>query len=213
MRDHDELIGQLCAQATPVKRVSPAWMRATAFTPLMLALGWVAATIFHRAVTGWSMPDAGIGIGIGIANAAISVLLGVAAFLRALTMSVPGRNLHWRGWMALSFAAWLAVAFSSLGEPVGLSDAYREGRYCFAFLLTAGLPMMAVAIAALRRTRSLTPVPSLATAGAGVAFLSFGLLAFCHPAATTIADTLGHLAAALVLGVLTTALGFKAIRA
>jgi len=209
MRDHDELIGQLCARAAPVKRVSPAWMRAMAFTPLMLALGGIATLIFHRAVTGWSMPDAGI----GIANAAISVLLGSATFLRALTISIPGGNRRWRGWMALSFAAWLTVVVSSLGEPVGLSDAYREGRNCFAFLLTAGLPMMAVAIAALRRTRSLTPLPSLATAGAGVAFLSFGLLAFCHPAATTIADTLGHLAAALVLGALTTALGFKAIRA
>jgi len=209
MTNHDQLIGELCARAVPVKRVPPAWRRAAAFTPLMLMLGWIATLIFHRAVTGWSVPSTAI----GIANAVIPVLLGAAALLRALTMSVPGGSPRWRGWVAFSFAAWLAMSLSSLGEPLGLSEAYREGRYCFLFLLTAGLPMVAAAIAALRRTRSLTPAPSLATAGAGVAFLSLGLLAFCHPAATTLADMLGHLAAALVLGALTTALGFKAIRA
>jgi hypothetical protein len=207
MPDHDKLIDALCAQAVPVRRVSPAWMRAGLFVPLMLALGVTATLILHRAVTQWAPPDAAV----GMVNAALSVLLGIAAFIRTLMMSVAGGSVRWRGWMSLFFGVWLAVALSGLGEPAGLSEAYAEGRNCFTFLLTAGLPMVAVVIVALRRTRSLTPVPSLITAGCSIAFLSFGLLAFCHPAATTIWDTLGHLAAALVLGALTTLLGLKAI--
>lgn len=209
MSDHDKLIDELCAAADPVRRVSPAWRRAAGLIPLMLALGWGMTTIFHRAVTDWSVPDATV----GIVNAALSLLLGSAAFVRALDMSVAGRSVHWAGWMAFSLVAWLAVVVSSIGSPTGLSDAYQEGRYCFAFLLAAGLPMIAVALAALRRTRSLTPLPSLITAGLSVAFLSFGLLAFCHPVATTVLDTIGHLAAALVLGGLTIGLGLKAIAA
>lgn len=209
MLNHDRLIDDLCARAAPVRRVSPAWMRTAAFLPLMLALGWAATTIFHRAVTGWAPPDADI----GSVNAALCLLIGGAAFLRSLTLSVPGRDVRSRGWIALAAAAWLGVTLFGIGSPSGLRDAYREGRNCFAFLLVAGLPMIAVAVAALRRTRSLTPVRSLAAAGIGVSFLSFGLLAFCHPAATTLLDTAGHLAAALVLGALTLFIGSRAIAA
>lgn len=207
MPNHDALIDGLCADMRPVKRVSPVWLRAAGLIPLMLILGAVATTLLHRAVIGWSVPD----VGAGAANAAVSLLLGSLVLGRALTMSVAGRRARWGGWIAVSLVAWLVLAVFSLGSPDGLEDAYREGRNCFAFLLTAGLPMSAVTIAALRRTRSLTPIPSLLTAGAGISFLAFGLLAFCHPGATTLVDTLGHLAAALVLGALTTALGFKAI--
>ena len=209
MPNHDTLIDELCATAAPIRRVPPVWQRVAVLVPVMLALGWATATILHRTVTGWAIPD----VGIGVANAALSLLLGCATVIRALAMSVAGRSARWGGWVTLALGAWLAVAAVSLGEPLGLTDAYREGRNCFTFILVAGLPMSAVVIAALRRTRSLTPIPSLVTAGFGIAFLSFGLLAFCHPAATTIVDTLGHLAAALVLGLFTTLIGFKAIAA
>src|SRR6202000_2134927 len=97
---------------------------------------------------------------IGIVNAALCLLIGGAAFLRSLASSVAGGNARSRGWIALAAAAWLGVTVLGIGSPVGLSDAYREGRNCFTFLLVAGLPMIAVAIAALPRTRSLTPGPA-----------------------------------------------------
>jgi len=209
MRDHDKLIDELCAAAGPVSRVAPSWARAAFLVPLMLALGWAATTVFHRTVTDWSLPDAAT----GIVNAALSWLIGGAAFIQALDMSIAGRKIRGTGWMAFALLAWLAVAAFGIGSPLALDDAYREGRYCFSFLMVAGLPMSVVAILALRRTRALRPIPSLITAGFGIAFLGFGLLAFCHPAATTIPDTLGHLAAALVLDALTTTLGVKAIAA
>lgn len=209
MLSHDDLIDQLAATTLPVKRVAPAWIRAAAAVPAMLALGWIATVLFHRAILPWSLPDASL----GMANAALSLLLGAAFFLRALTVSIAGRKSGVTAWLIAGFAAWAVVTILSMGSPVGLSEAYEEGRYCFTFLLAAGLPMIAIAIGALRRTRSLTPRSSLATAGAAISFLSFGLLAFCHPAATTLADTAGHLAAALVLGALTTLIGSKAITA
>jgi hypothetical protein len=196
MPDHDALIDGLCAVSGPVRRVSPAWMRAALLIPFMLLLGWFTTTISHHTVTNWSLPD----VGFGIANAAMSLLLGVAIFIHALTTSIAGRSVRWRGWVGVALVAWLAITVS-----------YSEGRNCFTFLLVAGLPMAAVVIAALRRTRSLKPVRSLVTGGVSVAFLSFGLLAFCHPAVTTAIDTVGHLAAALVLGALTTIIGLRLV--
>jgi hypothetical protein len=71
--------------------------------------------------------------------------------------------------------------------------------------------MILVAIAALRRTIA-RPRRSLATAGAGIAFMSFGLLAFCHPAEMSAADFIAHLMAALVLGGGTVLAGSRLIR-
>lgn len=209
MLDHDRLIEGLSVRAAPVRRVSPAWLRVMALAPLMLALGWLATTIFHRAVTGWSVPLPGI----GIANAALSLLLGAAILNAALATSIPGGRLWGREWIGAALIAWVPVTIMAIGPANGLSEAYREGRYCFAFLIVAGVPMAAVVIAALRRTRSLTPARSLIAAGLSVGFFAFGLLAFCHPAATTLADTLGHLGAALVLGLLTTLIGSRLIAA
>jgi hypothetical protein len=57
-----------------------------------------------------------------------------------------------------------------------------------------------------------SPPAILATAGAGIAFMSFGLLAFCHPAEMSAADFIAHLMAALVLGGGTVLAGSRLIR-
>lgn len=209
MPDQERLIDMLSIRASPVRRVASPWLRAAAFLPLMLTLGWIMTTLLHRALMDWAPPA----FGIGAANALLSLLLGGALLVRALAISVPGGEGRRDWWILAGLLGWLVVAAAGIGAPVGLSEAYREGRYCFTFLLTAGLPMIAIVIAALRRTRSLHPVRSLLTAGCSVAFLGFCLLAFCHPAATTVADTIGHIAAGLLLGLLTVFLGLKAVTA
>jgi len=209
MVDHDTLIDTLCDEAAPVRRVAPAWRRALGWTPVALGVGWLMTQLLHRASTDWTGPLAGV----AAANILLSLGLGIAALTAALSVSVPGRVARASGWFVACLAMWLGLAVYSIGiarHPVGQLG---HGSYCFTFVLVAGAPMIAVTVLALRRTRSLHPVRSLTFAGAGAAFLSFGLLAFCHPIAMSAMDFAGHLAAGILLGALTIAIGRKAIAA
>lgn len=209
MVDHDTLIDALCDDAAPVRRVAPAWRRALVWAPVALGIGYLATHFVHRANTDWTSPLAGI----AAANIALSLALGLAAFVAALTVSVAGGEARLRGWVIAALTTWLALAAGSISLSHHPRGELGHGSYCFTFVLVAGVPMILVAILALRRTRSLNPVRSLTLAGAAIAFLSFGLLAFCHPIAMSAVDFGGHLAAGLVLGGITVLLGRRAISA
>ncbi|MGC1304124.1 MAG: hypothetical protein WA840_17290, partial [Caulobacteraceae bacterium] len=135
--------------------------------PLMLGLGFIATTALRLAVGGWTAPIEGL----RFANAALSLSLGTAGLFQALTLGVPGARVRGVGAMAAAAVAWLAVSAASMRAHTAAGVSASERPFCFAFLLVAGLPMMAVVIFALRRTRSLQPVRSLVLAGGGVAFL------------------------------------------
>lgn len=209
MSEHDKLIEALVASADPVKRVAPVGVRAALLIPAMLALGFAATTWLRQAVGGWSVPDNNL----AIAYALFSILIGATALVQALTMSIPGRVLRGAGWTMAAIAIWLGIAAINIESSSAISAVSGERPFCFAFLMTAGLPMVAVAILALRRTASLRPMPSLVAASGSVAFLSFGLLAFCHPPDISIADFATHLLAALVIGLLTVAVGRRLVAA
>lgn len=209
MVDHDTLIDTLCDEAVPVRRVAPAWRRALAWSPVALGIGYLATQMLHRAGTDWAGPLAGV----AAANIVLSLVLGIAAFTAALSASVPGAPARTSGWIMACLGIWLTLAAYSIGissQPIGHLG---HGSYCFTFVLVAGVPMIAITVLALRRTRSLNPVRSLMLAGTGIAFLSFGLLAFCHPIAMSAMDFAGHLVAGVLLGALTIGLGRKAIAA
>ncbi|HUD93475.1 DUF1109 domain-containing protein [Sphingobium sp.] len=209
MADHEKLIDELCARAAPVRRVAPVWKRLCLLLPLMLGLAGLSVISFKIAVGGWSVPSNSS----DMANAVLCLLLGAIGLAQALAMSVPG--LAWRGRRLLlgGIAAWLAMTGTGLETSSFPAVVPGEQPVCFAFLLAAGLPMATIAILALRRTRSLDPVRALIAAGVGVGFLSFGLLAFCHPATVSTSDFVTHVMAALVLGLLTLAVGRKFVAA
>jgi hypothetical protein len=207
MADHATLIDALSAEAGPVRRVSPPWVRALLWAPLALGLGYLATNLVHRAGTDWADPLAIV----AAANIVVSLTLGVAAFIAALSVSIPGGRVRAKGWIAGGVAVWLALALFSIsisGDPRG---ALGEGSYCFTFVVTAGLPMVLVGILALRRTRSLKPVRSLTLAGMGSAFLSFGLLAFCHPVELSAMDFTAHIVAGGLLGGIAVLLGRRIV--
>ncbi|KMS59309.1 hypothetical protein V474_08835 [Novosphingobium barchaimii LL02] len=209
MVDHDALIDTLCHEASPVRRVAPAWRRALAWAPVALGAGYLATQFIHRSGTDWAGPMAGI----AAANIALSLMLGLAAFIAALSVSVAGGAARLNLFIVAGAASWLSLALYSIsisGHPRG---ELGHGSYCFTFVLAAGIPMILVTILALRRTRSLTPVRSLTLAGAGIAFLSFALLAFCHPIEMSAMDFMGHLGAGVLLGAVTVLLGRKSIAA
>lgn len=210
MRDSETLIDRLVQDMRPVGRVAPVWRRVMMWGPLALGLGVLATRLLRRFSTDWS----GAHAAISAANVALSLTLGLAMFAASLAISVAGGRVRRKGWIVGGVAAWLVLAVVSMAlHPRPVAVERGVGSYCFTFVLTAGAPMVVVAIAALRRTRALNPWASLSVAGAGVAFMAFGLLAFCHPAEMSVADFVAHLLAALVLGGLTVLLGRPLIRA
>lgn len=209
MVDHDVLIDALCNDAPPVRRVPPPWRRALVWAPLALAAGYGATSFVHRTPTDWTGPLAGI----AAANVALSLMLGLMAFAAALSAGVAGRSLQAGGWAVAALVTWMALTAYSIGISSHPAGHLGHGTFCFVFVLIAGVPMIAVALMALRRTRSLHPVRSLTLAGAAITYLSFGLLALCHPVAMSVVDLAGHLAAGLCLGGMTVLLGRRAIAA
>lgn len=195
MVDHDRLIASLAEKARPVRRVAPAWMRALGWMPAALGLGYLATTLLHREETDWSGPLAWI----AAANIILSLSLGLAAFMASLSSGIAGRTVRMPTWAIAALAIWLGLAIIGISVSRHPMGAIGQGSYCFTFVLTAGLPMIIIAIMALRRTGSLRPARSLALSGVSIGFLAFGLLAFCHPVAMSMVDFLGHLTAAILL--------------
>lgn len=209
MRTHEALIDELAQEMRPVRRVAPAWLRALGWTVPVLALGYLSTRMLHREATDWFASHAVI----SVANAALCLVLGVTALASAMSVSVAGGRFAAKGWTTLGLIAWLLLSAGSIAlssRPVTV--VIGEGSYCFTFVLTAGVPMIAIIIATLRRTRSPTPTRSLLAASMAAAFLAFGLLAFCHPAEMSVADFLMHLFAALTLCAVTVVLGRPAIK-
>ena len=207
MADHEKLIDELCGNAAPVRRVAPVWKRLLVLLPLMLGLAGACVVGLRIVTGGWSFPRNAA----AVADAAICLILGAAGMFQALTISVPGMAWPGRRFLLGGLAAWLAIAATSLETSPPAVGAAMQHPFCFPFLMAAGLPMAMVAILALRRTRSLDPVRTLIVAGGSVSFLAFGLLAFCHPPTVSAGDFVTHIMAALVLGLLTLAVGRKFI--
>lgn len=203
MTDHDVLIARLTADLKPVRRTAPAWARGIAATLIALCLGCWTTMQMRREALDWSGP---LGWSAG-ANILLCLALGLSFFIAALTSGIAGRAARVQPWALGALAIWLAfAAIGVVASPSPMGTA-RDGAYCFTFVIAAGLPMSAIAILALRSTRSPRPVRSLALAAAGIGFSAFGLLAFCHPVTMSVVDFAGHLAAAAVLGGLTIAIG------
>lgn len=209
MADHDLLIDRLANGLRPVRRVRPVRVRAMMFVPLAIMLGYLGTIFSHREAVDWSSSLAWM----AVCNILLSFALGVATFVAALRYSLPDGKRRLEAWVFAAVAIWLGLAMISMAvsrNPVG---AIGQGGYCFGFLMLTGLPMTGVALAALRQTRSIRPFGSLVRAALGVSFLSFGLLAFCHPFAMSLVDFAGHLSAAVLLGLLMMIGGRKFISA
>ena len=207
MANHETLIQRLANDVPAVSRPLPVAIRAGVWAVLTVALGFAATRLMPTATTDWSSP----GAYLFLANAGVSLFIGFLALASAFNMSIPGRKTHGFIWIAAIAALWLMINLGSIlatPDPLGsLSD----GRYCFRFVALAGAPMVAVALFALRRTRSLQPLRTLGAAGAAVGFLAFGLLAFCHPPEMSVVDFVMHLLAGLVLALVTMLAGRRLI--
>lgn len=206
MSDHDLLISALSDDAKPVRRPAPAALRALAWTPLCLVSGWIATAALHA-----SWQQLGTNHLFGAINFATSLSAGVLLVIAALELSIPGRRSRSLPLAMLSVLAWSIACIADLalaGWPVGhLGD----GVYCFKFVACACAPMAAILALALRRTYSVRPLRASWLGAAGISFLAFALLAFCHHGRLQLVDFSMHLAAAALVVAISTIFGRRLV--
>lgn len=204
MADHDLLIKQLSREATPVTRPQARNLRVLSWMLLALPCAGLSSLLVNRAANDWSAA----GSWLAVVQLSLAFLVGGMAIANAFTLSIAGRKpLSWR-WFALPLLLWAVGALFSLNSspPAG----HHSGEVnCYAFMLTVSAPMVVIVIAYLRRTRSLYPLRTLATAGAGVASMALTLLTFCHPVEIHPLDFLLHIAAILTIVSATIVLGWR----
>lgn len=208
MNEHDVLIDQLSSTARPVKRLASAWVRAAGWMLLALPCGFLASLILPHASADWSNP----GAFWAACWIVLSICLAALAIKTAFAVSIAGNALprwRWLGGLALAWALVGLIDVTGSADPIGhLGD----GKYCYEFMVLAGVPMVVLLVAALRYTRSLHPTASLACAGIGIAAMSQILLGFCHPVAGEMIDVMMHVAAALTLVACTVLAGRRWVR-
>jgi hypothetical protein len=173
-----------------------------------LPCGFLASLIMDRGTADWSNPGA-IWAGLWML---VSFCLGALAVTTAFSLSIAGHRVtHWR-WLSALSVAWLLIGLIDVAgsqDPVGH---FGDGTYCYTFMMIVGTPMIVIAVAALRRSRSLHPTSSLALSGLGIAAMSQILLGFCHPVAGELIDLAMHLAATITLVAITVFGGRRWIR-
>jgi hypothetical protein len=209
MVEHDGLIDLLAASAQPVRRSWPSGMRTLVWALFAVPAGLVATSLLHHGWIDWSEP----GALLAGSEIVLAFCLGLGAIAFAFEASIAGRDPRGAGTIGLGALVWLAASFASIALSPNPIGHWGSGTFCYAFILLAGVPMMAGALIVLRRTRSLRPGPTLLAAGGGIAFLALGLLGFCHPATGQAADFLGHMAGAASIVGLTLFLGRPLIAA
>lgn len=206
MADHDLLIAQLSRCARPVKRPLPPGMRMLAWVAMALPCGAAASLLLQRSLTDWS----GSSALWAVCQLLLTFIAGTLAIRNAFLLSIAGRRpLSWK-WFALLASLWLAATVASLHLHSEHSGAeIQDGPNCYIFMLVVSLPMMAIMLAYLRRTRTLFPLRSLAAGGAGVACMALTLLSLCHPTHISMADLLMHGASVLTIVGAALLLGYK----
>lgn len=206
MTSHDLLIEKLSRSAGPVKRPWKPGMRVLTWVAIALPCGAATGLLLQRTLTDWSAS----GTIWVLCQLLLTFITGTLAIRNAFLLSIAGRRPLSGKWFALAGSLWFTATLVSLhlhhDTPLAVPP---DGPNCYLFMMVVSVPMMAIMMVYLRRTRTLFPARSLAAAGAGVACMALTLLSLCHPTHISIADLVMHLAAvASIVGIMLVA-GYK----
>ena len=204
MTPTEQLIGQLAAQAKPVKRLAPPMVRAAAWLGFIAVVSGAAIAAWSNlAVFGARAADPRMALEL-----AATLATGVAGVVAAFHLSLPDRSRAW-AFLPIPFAAlWMGLSglgcYAHWAEQTQKGWTLGESSHCFAFILYTGVPLAALLAWRLRRSAPLQPRLTAALGAVGVAGLSAFILQFFHPFDVTLLDLGAHLAAlAVITGLMT----------
>lgn len=200
----ENLIANIAADASPVKRLSPPLQRAVfwvaGFAAVMIAAIWLRGN-FAEAAARFS----DLTVRFEFAGALVT---GLTAIIAAFFVSLPDRSKWWLLIPVLPLGFWLMGSgygcYLHLLESGSSGWALGESGNCIAFILGVSLPSSIALYLALRRSTPLDPVAPLMAGGLGVAGLAAAALQFFHPFQITFLDLGAHIfAVAIVIALLT----------
>jgi hypothetical protein len=207
----DQLIERLAADAAPVRRLRPPWLRASLW---LLAVAAAAAILlpffadFHLFARKCADPKFVLEL-IG------TVLTGIAAVVAAFYLSLPDRSGLWALLPVPPLALWLASSgYNCYREWITIGTngwSLGESSHCFGTILGFSIPLGIALFLVLRRARPIAPMPAAALGGLGIAGISAFLLQFNHPVDASFLD-LGMHAAAVAIVVIASALAARSSR-
>ncbi|MDE1915509.1 MAG: DUF1109 family protein [Sphingomonadales bacterium] len=203
----EALIEELTGALQPVRRLSPAWLRAAAWGVPAMVMGWFATRIMPIYRPDWSDPQ----MRWVMVEIVLALMTGAMAMVLAFGSSIAGRRAHGLWLVGMLALVWLAVSAGNIAFSPQHRPHFGAGAYCYSFMLLASAPIMPMVILGLRRTRAVRPGRTLAIAGVGIAFIVAGLLGFCHDGKLHLVDFIMHLVAGATIVLLTTVLGRRFI--
>lgn len=195
---HQVLIGTLGAELTPVRRLSPPWLRTLGW---LLAVAAIAAVLLMHYGTG-PMLHRWAGAHDLAWAAAGAVITTVCAAWAAFVLGVPGRSHAW-AWLSLP-AALFWMGASGMGclrtwlAPGTSIATLHQSTDCLVFIVSFSIPLSALMIWMLRRACPLRPVLTAVLVGLASAAASASLLEICHAYDAAATDLLTH---ALAVGI------------
>jgi hypothetical protein len=182
------LIQELVAAGGPVRRLRPPLVRAGLWLLVVAALCAMAILLgsnLHLFAERVQDPKLALELAGTLAT-------GIAAVIAAFYLSLPDRSRLWALLPLPFLALWIAssgyscyrhwLTFGPDGWEVG------ESSECFAFILSASVPIGISLLVLLRRARPLSPVSVAAVGGLGTAGIAAFVLQFFHPFDVTFMD-------------------------
>jgi hypothetical protein len=206
-----QLIAELEAGATPVRRLPPPWARAARW--LMIAVPAVAAVI----VLMTPRPD--LGARLGEARFAVELAAALAtailAAFAAFALTVPGRSRTIALLPLLPLAVWLgSVGQSCVGEWAALGPAALDVRVdwdCLRAAIPVGAAPAAAMVLMLRRGAPLFPRITFALGALAVGALANAGLQIYHEGDISIMVLVWHFGSVAVLAAIAALLGRLAL--
>ncbi len=194
-----ELIGRLCAGATPVRRLRSPFLRAGLWLSLA-GLVLVALAALHG-----PRPDLVLRLGqpVFAAGLAGSLLTGVLAALAAFELALPDRSRWWLLLPVPAIGLWLAtIGYGCLTSWVSIGPGgMRPGSTleCFETLFLVSLPPWALLLWMLHRTAWLDPSPVALMGGLAAAGIAATAMSILHRLDATLLVLIWNLGAAAAI--------------
>jgi hypothetical protein len=209
---HDALIGRLCGELRPVRRLAPPWRRALLWVGVVLLLAmvllhWTDVSALQERL--FAVPD----MWLSQAGAALTAVLAAWA---AFQTSIPGRSLRLALLPALPALVWVGASTAGclrLSPIAGtVAEPPMHAMACLNFMLLVSVPLAGLLTWLLMRACPLRPGLTAVLAGLASAGAASCLLALIHPFDATAEDLLIHLLAVLAIVGLTRVAGARAMR-